>query len=270
ANEELEHRVSERTQELREAQAELIQSSKLAALGTMSAAIAHELNQPLTAIRTMASSTRLFLERQQYESVEQNLQRMADMTQRMALITSQLKTFAHKRPEKLGSVDIGTVIQDTLSMFSDRIDEQQVQLSTRLSEGIQVYGDKPRLEQVLINLIRNALDAMNDSSVRSLHIQLQQESQQACLRISDSGCGLTEQALSHLFDPFFTTKEVGDGLGLGLSISYGIIRDLEGSIRVENRPEGGACFIVSLPLFGSQDGLDINTNSSEQSLRGEH
>ncbi len=249
ANEELEQRVLERTRELREAQAELIQSSKLAALGTMSAAIAHELNQPLTAIRTTASSSRLLLQRQQLEAVEKNLLRMAEMTERMALITSQLKTFAHKRPDKPGAVDFSEAVERTLQMFSERIAEQGVHVERQLARGLKVCGDQPRIEQVTINLIRNALDAMSDSTKPELTLRLESESEGAMLTIADNGCGLNDQALEHLFDPFFTTKDVGQGLGLGLSISYSIVRDLEGSIRAENLADGGACFRVRLPLY---------------------
>ncbi len=233
---------------MHEAQAELIQSGKLAALGTMSAAIAHELNQPLTAIRTTASSSKILLQRQQYDAVEQNLQNLSAMTERMALITSQLKTFAHKRPEKLGAVNLALVIEHVLQMFSDKIDEEKVMVSQQVVENIRVHGDQPRLEQVLINLIRNALDAMSASSVRTLHIELSKDQNQACLAITDSGTGISEKVQAHLFDPFFTTKDVGEGLGLGLSISYGIIRDLEGSIRAENIDSGGVRFKVWIPL----------------------
>ncbi|MEH6811768.1 MAG: ATP-binding protein [Motiliproteus sp.] len=253
ANEELEQRVTERTEELREAQGELIQSSKLAALGTMSAAIAHELNQPLTAIRTTASSSKILLQRQQYDAVEQNLDRLGEMTERMALITSQLKIFAHKRPEKFGAVDFGMVISHVLQMFVERFEEDEVTVSQQLPENICVRGDQPRLEQVLINLVRNALDSMSASSVRTLHVELYKDLDQACLTIRDSGCGISDEVHAHLFDPFFTTKDVGEGLGLGLSISYGIIRDLEGGIRVENIATGGACFKVWIPLNSSPE-----------------
>ncbi|OMH33983.1 ATP-binding protein [Motiliproteus sp. MSK22-1] len=263
ANEELEHRVLERTEELREAQAELIQSSKLAALGTMSAAIAHELNQPLTAIRTSASSSRILLQRQQFEAVEENLSRMAEMTQRMALITSQLKTFARKRPEKPGAVAMNKVIEQVLSMFQERIEHESIILDLQIQDSVVVNGDQPRIEQVLINLIRNALDAMEKSSEKKLAIALALDHDRAQITVSDSGCGMNEDVLGHLFDPFYTTKDIGEGLGLGLSITYGIVGDLGGSIKAENLSSGysdlsaetknkasrsGARFKVWLPL----------------------
>ena len=234
ANEELEHRVLERTEELREAQAELIQSSKLAALGTMSAGIAHELNQPLTAIRTSVASSRILLQRQQFEAVDESLSRITEMTQRMGLITSELKTFARKRPEKLGTVVMNDVIDQVLSMFQERFENESVLLDLQIEDSVLVNGDQPRIEQILINLIRNALDAMNKSVEKKLAIALTLDNGNAQISVSDNGCGMDKDVLSHLFDPFYTTKDVGDGLGLGLSITYGIVGDLGGRIKAEN------------------------------------
>ncbi|MEH6825723.1 MAG: ATP-binding protein [Motiliproteus sp.] len=253
ANEVLEQRVQERTRALHDAQAELIQQSKLAALGTMSAAIAHELNQPLTAIRTSIFSTRLLLERHQYQTAEKTLTQIVQMTERMALITGQLKTFAHKRPEKLQPVSIQRALDQVLSMFDARLKQEQVTLQIEGDRPDEVLADQPRLEQVLINLIGNALDAMADSEPKRLTIVLGQNHQHATIAISDTGSGLSEQVREHLFDPFFTTKEVGQGLGLGLSISYGIVRDLAGSLRAENQPDGGALFQITLPLYSSKN-----------------
>ncbi len=253
ANDVLEQRVQERTRALHDAQAELIQQSKLAALGTMSAAIAHELNQPLTAIRTSIFSTRLLLERHQYQTAEKTLTQVVQMTERMALITGQLKTFAHKRPEKLQPVSIQRALDQVLSMFDARLKLEQVTLQIEGDRPDEVLADQPRLEQVLINLIGNALDAMADSESKRLTIVLGQNHQHATIAISDTGSGLSEQVREHLFDPFFTTKEVGQGLGLGLSISYGIVRDLDGSLRAENQPDGGALFQIALPLYSSKN-----------------
>ncbi|MEH6473349.1 MAG: ATP-binding protein [Halopseudomonas sp.] len=249
ANEVLEQRVQARTRALHDAQAELIQQSKLAALGTMSAAIAHELNQPLTAIRTSIFSTRLLLERGRQDTAQKNLEQVVQMTNRMALITGQLKTFAYKRPERLVAVSVQKALEQILPMFEERIANEQVELQIERDTPLEVLADQPRLEQVLINLVRNALDAMADSEPRQLCIELCQEGPLAVIIVADAGPGLSEEVLEHLFDPFFTTKEVGQGLGLGLSISYGIIRDLDGSIRAVNQPDGGARFQIKLPLY---------------------
>jgi len=252
ANDELELRVQQRSDALRQVQAELIQQSKLAALGTMSAAIAHELNQPLTVIRNASSSARLLLQRQQPEQAQTHLNQVVQMTSRMALITDQLKTFAHKRPQQLQAVNIAEVLNTVLEMFSTQIQQLQVQLqrdhSGEAAQALWVWADQPRVEQVLINLIRNALDALQDLPVRELIISTRRQQAHIEIDVADSGPGLTQPVLDHLFDPFFTTKDIGQGLGLGLSISYGIVRDLEGSIRASNRPEGGALFRLQLPV----------------------
>tara|TARA_R110002167_G_scaffold71329_3_gene201328 strand:- start:4212 stop:6389 length:2178 start_codon:yes stop_codon:yes gene_type:complete len=255
ANEALEQRVQERTRALHDAQAELIQQSKLAALGTLSTAIAHELNQPLTAIRTSIFSTRLLLERGQYETAEKTLSQIVQMTERMALITQQLKTFAHKRPEKLQQVSIQRTLDQVLPMFDVRLKQEQVRLQIEGEQPPEVLADQPRLEQVLINLISNALDAMATSESKQLRIVLTQGLEHASIAVCDSGTGLSEQVLEHLFDPFFSTKELGQGLGLGLSISYGIVRDLAGSLSAGNQADGGAVFEITLPLYTAQNNL---------------
>ncbi|MFT6915337.1 MAG: two-component system C4-dicarboxylate transport sensor histidine kinase DctB [Motiliproteus sp.] len=249
ANEVLEQRVQTRTRALHDAQAELIQQSKLAALGTLSTAIAHELNQPLTAIRTSAFSTRLLLERGQYPMAEKTLSQIVQMTERMALITQQLKTFAHKRMEKLQPVSVRHTLDQVLPMFAARLSAEQVTLQIAGEPPTEVLADQPRLEQVLINLISNALDAMLDSDRKQLSILLEEESEYASIAIGDTGTGLSEAAREQLFDPFFTTKKIGRGLGLGLSISHGIALDLAGSLSADNQLDGGAIFTLRLPLY---------------------
>ncbi|MFT5722486.1 MAG: two-component system C4-dicarboxylate transport sensor histidine kinase DctB [Motiliproteus sp.] len=255
ANEVLEQRVQTRTRALHDAQAELIQQSKLAALGTLSTAIAHELNQPLTAIRTSAFSTRLLLERGQYATAAQTLSQIVQMTERMALITQQLKTFAHKRTEKLQPVSIRRALDQVLPIFAARLSAEQVALQVEGDAPAEVLADQPRLEQVLINLISNALDAMLDSDSKRLSIVLEQEPEYACIAIGDTGTGLSKAVREQLFDPFFTTKKIGRGLGLGLSISHGIVLDLAGSLRADNQAEGGALFTLRLPLYTTTTNL---------------
>ncbi|MDF2181702.1 ATP-binding protein [Neptuniibacter sp. CAU 1671] len=257
ANEALELRVQERTRELHEAQAELIQQSKLAALGTMAAAIAHELNQPLTAIRTSVFSSRLLLQRDQLQAAEQALEQIVSMTERMALITGQLKTFAYKKPDSLIQVALVECIEQVLPMFEDHLLQQQVELLLDYQARPVVLADQPRLEQVLINLLRNALDAMAGCPVKQLSVRVWQKDGQAWFSVSDRGGGFTEESLAHLFDPFFTTKEVGQGLGLGLAISYSIVNDFGGQIRAENRRHGGARFRVRLPLAEVSSGASV-------------
>nr|WP_246480491.1 ATP-binding protein [Motiliproteus sediminis] len=259
ANDVLEQRVQERTAALREAQKELIQQSKLASLGTMSAAIAHELNQPLTAIQTSLSSTRLLLQRGAGEQVERQLERIAAMTERMATISGQLKVFAHKRVDRFEAVSARKVLKQVLELMQERLRSGRVSVLWQGEADLTLYADEPRVEQVLVNLVRNALDAMADNPGGQLTLRLEGTAGRGQIAIYDQGAGLSEEVLEHLFDPFFTTKDVGEGLGLGLSISYGIVRDLDGQIRAENHPQG-ACFTIDLPLYPAQSDL----NGSDQ------
>lgn len=236
-------------QALRDAQAELVQSSKLAALGQMAAGIVHELNQPIAAMRTYAASGRLLLDREQKEKAYDTLNEVTRITDHMAAITTQLKIFAHKTPRRKEKVELHVCLDGALSMTAALLDEAGIELKKHLPEQpVIVDGDRGRIEQVLVNLIRNGVDAMREVTQRCLQMTLKTDEEMAEIIITDSGTGIEEQYLDELFNPFFTTKEVGEGLGLGLSISYRIVTDLDGTIRAINSQQGGASFIVSLPL----------------------
>lgn len=248
ANERLEARVAARTRELEAAQAELVQAGKLAALGTMAAGIAHELNQPLSGIRTFAANGERLLARGRSDAAEANFQRIQTLCERQDALIRQLKLFA-RRGDRQEPVDLAERLDFVLELLGERIAEQGVSLvrPDPLRPPLRVLGDPLRLEQLLTNLLRNALDALRGGAVPRLEISLHREGGQVVLGVADNGPGIEADALSHLFDPFFTTKAVGDGLGLGLFISFGIVQDLGGSIAAANRPEGGAHFRVALP-----------------------
>ncbi|NVK41231.1 MAG: sensor histidine kinase [Oceanospirillaceae bacterium] len=249
ARDSLEDKVEARTRELHSMQQELIQAEKLAALGRMSSAVVHELNQPLTAMRTYVAICRQLNERP--DLLAGNLEQIDALVDRMALITRQLKTFAYRKPERLEPVSLGDCIDRTLALFGTRFDETGVELSVeRCSGEDRVAGDSARLEQVLINLIGNALDAMTDTQgTRRLALRLTSRGEQLQLEVCDSGGGIAEDVLDKLFDPFFTTKSIGSGLGLGLAIVRSILRDLGGDIDARNRAGGGACFRLWLPAW---------------------
>ena len=233
---------------LREAQAELVQSSKLAALGHMAAGIVHELNQPIAAIRTHAASGRLLLERQEDDKLRSTLTAITRMTEHLGSITVQLKSFARKSPTVRDSIVLQECLEEALAMTAQLINEAGVSLVKDLPAApVIVHGNRGRVNQVLVNLIRNAVDAMESRKIKKLHISVTTDQQQVALSIADSGTGIGDQDMEEIFTPFFTTKEVGEGLGLGLSISYRIITDLGGSIRVLNNEEGGATFMVIFP-----------------------
>ncbi|MFP5511801.1 MAG: ATP-binding protein [Alphaproteobacteria bacterium] len=250
----LERRVEERTAELltanrvlREAQEELVQAGKLAALGQMSAALAHEINQPLAAIRTFVASTRLLAERGETAMVRDNLAMIGDLAERMAVLSGHLKDFARKGPARVEAVPVARAMERALALLASRLREEEVRVEQSIPPDARVRGDAVRLEQVFVNLLRNAADAMEGCEERLLILTAARSAEGWEIRISDSGTGIAEAHQFQLFDPFFTTKEVGQGLGLGLSLSYGIVRDFGGTLRAENNPEGGACFVVQLP-----------------------
>jgi two-component system C4-dicarboxylate transport sensor histidine kinase DctB len=245
--ERLEREVELRTAELRQAQDGLVHAAKMAALGQMSAALAHEINQPLTALQMQLGSLRLLLDSGRPEAVREGLQRVDGLLQRMAALTGHLKTFARKTPAGLSErLCLGDVLEQALQLLAPRMRSEQVELRTRVDGEAEVLGDAIRLEQVLLNLLHNALDAMADSEARILEVRIARDGDACLLSVEDSGGGIAADALDRVFEPFFTTKPVGQGLGLGLAVSYGIVRELGGSLQAGNG-ERGARFTLRLP-----------------------
>ncbi|OOV93402.1 MULTISPECIES: ATP-binding protein [unclassified Pseudomonas] len=248
SREELEQLVEERTRDLRTAQDGLVQSAKLAALGQMSAALAHEINQPLTTQRMQLATLRLLLDHGRVDDAYKALRPLDDMLTRMAALTGHLKTFARKSPSGLRErLDLAAVVDQSLQLLETRLRDENVEQVLHLTRPAWVRGDAIRLEQVLINVLRNALDAMHDKPHRRLEIRLEADDQLWSLSIADSGGGIAEEHLANVFDPFFTTKPVGDGLGLGLAVSYAIIHELGGRLTAANQGEG-AVFTLYLPI----------------------
>ena len=248
SREELERLVQERTQALRTAQDGLVQSAKLAALGQMSAALAHEINQPLTTQRMQLATLRLLLDHGRIDDAYQALTPLDDMLTRMAALTGHLKTFARKSPSGLRErLDLATVVDQSLHLLDARLRDEAIGTVLDLTRPAWVRGDAIRLEQVLINLLRNALDAMANKPRKRLEIRLHADQQLWHLSVSDSGGGIAEEHLNNVFDPFFTTKPVGDGLGLGLAVSYAIVHELGGRLSVANQGDG-AVFTLTLPI----------------------
>ncbi|QFT62853.1 ATP-binding protein [Roseivivax sp. THAF30] len=238
----------ERVQEnLAVAEQTLAQSSKLAALGEMSAAVSHELNQPLAAMRTYLAGARLLLRRNRPDEALTAFHRIDDLIERMGAITRQLKSYARKGQAEFSPVDMGEAVNSALSMMEPQLKARQVRISRILPEGeVRVMGDRMRIEQVLINLIRNALDATK--TVRNPEIEiLLARGETATLTVRDNGHGIED--LDALFEPFYTTKQPGDGTGLGLAISSGIVSDLGGRLTARNAEGGGAVFEMQLPIM---------------------
>jgi two-component system, NtrC family, C4-dicarboxylate transport sensor histidine kinase DctB len=268
ANEQLKKEVSERTraeQELRSAHDELIQASKLAALGQMAAGITHELNQPLAALRGFSDNTRVFLERGDQESARENLEAIAALTERMGKITNQLKLFVGRARPRSARAPLARALRNVLALLQKRLQDVELVLTVVDAEAgtcarfdpsdeqpeFVANCDDLRLEQVLINLLSNAVDAAGGHpsvGIMAPRIEIDIEATEATLAISvhDNGPGIPDDVLPRLFEPFFTTKEMGQGLGLGLAISSSIARDAGGSLVARNAPDGGALFVLTL------------------------
>jgi two-component system C4-dicarboxylate transport sensor histidine kinase DctB len=262
ANEQLTKEVSERTraeQELRAAHDELIQASKLAALGQMAAGITHELNQPLAALRGFSDNTRVFLERGDHESAKENLEAIAALTERMGKITNQLKLFVGRARPRNARAGVARALRNVLALLQKRLQGVTVEVSL-IDEGaapvrFNLDSDDPklvahcedlRLEQVLINLLGNALDAVAGMPAPRIAIDVQTSQESLAIIVSDNGPGIPDDVLPRLFEPFFTTKEMGQGLGLGLAICSSIARDCGGSLVARNNAQGGAEFMLTL------------------------
>lgn len=249
ANQRLRDEIVEReraTAALRATQNELIHAGRLAALGQISTAVNHEINQPLAALRVFLSSTLIFLDRNETTTVRRNLQRMSEMTQRIAEIISHLKAFARKTgPELREPVRLKQATHAALDLLQTRLQTEGVKVACDISDEAVVQAEQTRLEQVLLNLIVNALDAMHEASERQIHVTARREENGVWeLAVADSGSGIAEEHMSSLFDPFFTTKPTGEGLGLGLSLSSMIIRDFGGTLSAANGKRGAVLSFV--------------------------
>ena len=246
ANAELEVKVEERTQALLKAQDELVHASRLVALGQMAAVVAHELNQPLAALRTLSDKAVTLLVRGQVPAATGNLGMIGGIVARMASISGQLKLLATKPRPGRGPISLRPCVDHALMLLAQRLQGQQVRLEVEVPAGLQALADGPGLEQVLVNLIANALDALGRGEDGVIEIVAWQESDLVRLAVRDDGPGIDPALLPNLFEPFVTSKEVGAGLGLGLTISEGIVAEFGGTLRARNRPEGGAELMIEL------------------------
>ena len=249
----LQREIAEREKvqhDLAVAEQTLAQSSKLAALGEMSAAVSHELNQPLAAMKTYLAGARLLLQRKRPDEALSSFQRIDDLIERMGAITRQLKSYARKGGEAFEPIDFRASVSAALAMMEPQLKSRAVKITRTMPRvPVMVMADRIRLEQVIINLLRNALDATKMTAEPQVDLILSQ-GESAVLTVRDNGHGIAD--LDNLFEPFYTTKKPGDGVGLGLAISSGIVNDLKGRLFARNASAGGAVFEVQLPLLGSQ------------------
>jgi len=268
ANEKLEVRVAERTRELtetnkllvkeikdrqqteaklRKTRNELIHAAKMAVLGQMSAGINHELNQPLAAIRSYTDNGRQFLAKGRLEEALWNLEQIGELTERMAQIGIQLKAFSRKTSGKMYVVPIHGVVDGALEILRPSIRKNDVTIEVSLEpEDIEVRANNLLLQQVLVNLLGNAVHAVEGLERRLVKVHSYIKDERVIITVTDSGCGVEADNLPFIFDPFFTTKKSGQGLGLGLAITDRILREMNGTIRYVEMAEPGACFEIEL------------------------
>lgn len=241
-------KLREEVQERLRVENELVQAGKLAALGEFSAGIAHELNQPLSAIRYYLHNADKLIERGKTETHQENLQKMEELIKRMAKMINHLKTFARLHSENLVSVDLKACIDGALELLKDRLEKDNIKVTANFQTSSHVYADASRLEQVFINTLSNGIDAARtNKNGGELEITVKSEDDHIHILIKDNGDGISKEPIESVFDPFYTTKEVGKGLGLGLSIAYNIITGFGGRMTVANNEgSSGACFTIIL------------------------
>lgn len=269
AHDRLEQRVAERTEDLhianealreeiadriraekaeRAAQHGLVQAAKLASLGQALAGVAHEVSQPIAALRMQTASAKLLARDKGLELLDL-LGAMEGVLGRLTALTGHLKTFARRETEISIRSDVVHIVHNAIELAGHLTEAGQVVIALDAPETpLLVIGNPVHIEQVLINLISNAADAMEGVDNPLLRIVVEQSDQQVVLSLSDVGTGIDPAVVDTLFDPFVTTKQPGKGLGLGLSISWGLVRDMGGRLLVQTTPGEGSTFIVELPL----------------------
>lgn len=238
-----------------------VQAGKLAVLGQMAAGMSHELNQPLAALQTLSDNAMALHQRQRGEDVAENLRLISQLAERMGRIVRQLKSFARKEPPALHPCSVREALDHALLLLAPRCQAVDAQVTVAaFDERLCVLADATRLEQVLVNLLRNGLDAVQHQAVREVRFAAEvQAGGQVLLRVADTGRGMDPEVQTHLFEPFYTTK-AGEGLGLGLAISRIIVEGMGGTLVAANLPQGGAEFTVGLPgvpgpvaIYANQD-----------------
>ncbi|MEP7728460.1 ATP-binding protein [Marinomonas primoryensis] len=245
ANSRLEERVLERTKALEAAQKELLRTEKLAAIGQMSTAIAHELNQPLTGIRTLAYTAELLLKRQDSEQALKILIDLESLVVRMQKLTSELKVLAYRRPEQLAPTSIKNSVTRAIESLGD--DVHGVHWEIELNDLDMVIAEPTRLERIFSNLISNSVQACSELKIiPNIKISLLNHDSQITISYQDNGPGIEKSKTTHIFEPFFTTKPIGKGLGLGLAISANLAKDMNGTLTASHNDDSLLVFRLTL------------------------
>ncbi len=229
---------------LRTTQDELVQAGKLAALGELSVGITHEINQPLTAVTSHLRSAKLWLEKNNPDKAITNLNKIQSLLTKTAAITRHLRAFARKSDGHMESVHLEPIINDAIQLLESRYPNEIITFNPNTLS--YVSANSIRLEQVFVNILGNALDAVENVATPNISIRVQQKRKLIEIEIIDNGTGINQDEIEHIFDPFYTSKKSGEGLGLGLSISYNIIKDFGGSIKAESKDLQGTTFTLTL------------------------
>jgi C4-dicarboxylate-specific signal transduction histidine kinase len=243
--------IERREQELRDKQEQLVQAGKLATLGELTTGVAHELNNPLNNIGLYIGNVidQLRLGKVDDGRVIAELEKVMEQMQKATEIISHLRTFGRAAPVSLETVDIDELIERSLSLVQEQIKLRGIEVDFDLCPGELVLIANPiQLEQVFINLLTNARDALETAETKKIRIATKRDGDRVCITVSDTGPGIPPEDAARIFDPFFTTKEVGAGTGLGLSITYSIVKEHGGDIAVSSPSEGGATFEIQLPI----------------------
>jgi len=243
----LEKKVEERTKELTEMQAHLIQSEKLASLGKLAAGIAHEINNPLGGI--LIYSHLLLEETNKNSPHYENLKKIVKETSRCKDIVKGLLEFARPKEPETSQVDINDIVESSLVIMESQALFQNIKIKKSYAKDLpRIVADGAQLQQVFMNIILNAAEAMDGKGVLTLSTSLDGDRTHIEVKFSDTGHGIKEEDKGRLFEPFFTTKEVGKGTGLGLAISYSIVQKHNGTIQVESEVGKGSSFVVIIPV----------------------
>jgi C4-dicarboxylate-specific signal transduction histidine kinase len=243
--------MERREQELRDKQEQLVQAGKLATLGELTTGVAHELNNPLNNIGLFVGNVidRIRLGEADSESLVDDLEKAMEQVRKATEIISHLRTFGRAARVNIEQVDIDDVIERSLLLVQEQLRLRGIEVELELCpDELLVVANPIQLEQVFINLLTNARDALADSKRKTIRIASSRDEERIRITFSDTGPGIPRELQQRIFDPFFTTKEVGTGTGLGLSITYSILKEYGGGISVASRPGNGATFLVELPF----------------------
>jgi C4-dicarboxylate-specific signal transduction histidine kinase len=252
ANENLQAEIVEREEahhKLKAMQEELVRTENLAVIGQLSAGIAHELNQPLAALGVLSENAVEFLKSGDVETAKFNLKRIVGLVGRMGVLTGQLRSFARRSDGEAAAVDIATAIENALALVGHQLRQAGVHVDIAAPEqSVIVFANAIRLEQILVNLLSNAIDALAHRPDPLIHVSWSQQGQRAAVEVADNGVGLEPGMEEKVFEPFFTTKAKG-GLGLGLAISADIAKSFDGMLTACVGAGGGAMFRLEVPMM---------------------